>query len=485
MQPFSHSEIEFFIETNGRLSAQRALALGAQFVSFVEAQESLGDIETIEVVHLGRGSFRARLLVFLRDPATATLAAMAGVALTGAQLLREDSDDTFAKEVAEACIESGASRCGFRTANKEFFVERDELPAVAKALHIRAKAERDSKAQPNTSDGARPQSSLSNDEAKEYDAPLFQVEGIFDLEDGVPRIRTIDREYSLVVGDSKLPPQNRLANFELRGPSRQYGDEYALRGWVLKGDQATVTLAGRMVERHGGRSVTFETAEQTFVPVVPDDTFDWVPMGALVEVKCVISGDDNRELSIFTWRELEEPKAAPNHSEETEDKRPSIAFVNNDAAPLSLEELSSDRMTRSYSGELRFSPDGLEFMGFDGRRALIDGINHGLSIPYETPIEIEAALRRGSRGGMADPRMLVWNWRPIEHVQQLSGRVFTGVSGYVFHTEYGRRLRVVRHPGGELPTGEHLLIFARFVDAPQQKMAEASIEILDWRRIDE
>ena len=86
---------------------------------------------------------------------------------------------------------------------------------------------------------------------------------------------------------------------------------------------------------------------------------------------------------------------------------------------------------------------------------------------------------------MGDPRLIIWNWRPIDDVQQLSGRVFTGTSGYVFHTEDGRRLSIVGHGGGTLPTAEHLLVFARFVDAPREQMAEASIEILDWRRIDE
>lgn len=483
MQPFSQSEIEFFIETNGRLSAHRALALGTRLVNFVEAQAALRDIETIEIVHLGRGSFRARLMVILRDPATATVAAMASVALAGAQLLREDPHDEFAKEVSAACIESGASRCGFRTADTEFVVERDEIPAFAEARRMQAEAELGSQIHHGTSDGAAPEISLNRDEAKEYDAPFFRVEGIFDIEDGVRRIRTIDREYSLIVGDGELPPQNRLASFELRGPSRQYGEEYTLEGWVLEGDRATVTLTGRMVERHGGRAVTFETADQTFSPVVPDDTFDWVPMGALVEVRGFVSGDANQTLAIFTWRELDEPKEAPNRAAGPEDIKPSIDFIHKDAAPLSLEELSSDRNTSNYYGVLRIGSDGLEFSGFDGRKALIDGHKQGLSILHETPIEIDATLRRGSRGGTADPRLIIWNWRPIDGVQQLSGHVFTGVSGYVFHTEDGRRLKIVSNAKGELPTAEHLLVFARFVEAPVQEMAETSIEILDWRRL--
>ena len=477
MQPFSEAEIEFFIETNGRLSAQRALALGTYFVSFVEEQEALGDIETIEIVHLGRGSFRARLMVILRDPATATLAAMGSLALAGAGLLRQETDHEFAKEVAGACIDSGASRCGFRTADTEFLIEREDIPAVAKVRLERADSAKSGQIGPKTS-----QISLSQDEAGEYRAPIFQVEGIFDIEDGLPRVRTIDRGYPLAVGDGELPPQDRLANFELRGPSRQYGDEYTLEGWVLLGDRATVTLTGRMVERHGGRAVTFETADQTFTPIVPDDTLGWVPMGALVEVKGFVSEDNHPTLTIFTWRELDEPKAAAKPSPDDE---PSVDLIHDDAAPLSLEELSNDRNTSSYSGELHSGSDGLEFKGFDGRRALIDGLGHGLNIPNETPIEIDATLRRGSRGGMGDPRLIIWNWRPIDDVQQLSGRVFTGTSGYVFHTEDGRRLSIVGHGGGTLPTAEHLLVFARFVDAPREQMAEASIEILDWRRIDE
>lgn len=71
MQPFSNVEIEFFIETNGRLSAERALALGTEFVLFIQSQFAEGELEATEIVHLGRGSFRARLMVILRDSATA------------------------------------------------------------------------------------------------------------------------------------------------------------------------------------------------------------------------------------------------------------------------------------------------------------------------------------------------------------------------------------------------------------------------------
>ena len=486
MQPFSDAEIEFFIDTNGRLSAQRALALGTQFVSFVETQESLGDIDSIEIVHLGRGSFRARLMVILRDPASATLAAMGSLALAGVGLLEHETEHEFVKEVAAACIESGASRCGFRTADAEFKIEREEMPSVTKGRLLQADAATEDEIHLKTGDAAGPQTSPSrNAREEEYSAPIFEVEGILDTEDGLPLVRSIDCAYPLVLGDGELPQQDRLADFQLRGPSRRYGDEYALEGWVLRGDGATETLIGRMVERHGGRAVTFETADRTFAPIVPDDTLDWVPMGALVEVKGFVSRDDEPTLAIFNWRELDEPKTSATPFDEADKFKSFVDFIHDDAEPLSAEERSLDRRTVSYSGELRYGSDGLEFKGFDGRKALIDGIGHGLTIPKESLIEVDATLRRGSRGGMGDPRLIIWNWRPLDDVRQLSGRVFTGISDYVFHTVDHRRLRIVGGEIDKLPTAEHLLIFARFVDAPSAEFAETSIEILDWRRIDE
>jgi hypothetical protein len=485
MQHFSDAEIEFFIDTNGRLSAERALVIGTQFVKFVEAHDSLGEIKIIEIVYLGRGSFRARLMIILRDPATATLAGLASLALAGVTLLRDERDDKFVQAIAAACIDSGASRCGFRTADTEFAIEREEIAAVTKMrLQQSDDAKRDQKA--SWADAAQPRiSQPSSAEGEEYSAPAFEVEGILDLEDGLPVVKTMERAYSLTVGEGELPPPDRLANFQLRGPRRPYGDGYALEGWTLDLERAIETLIGRMVERHGGRAVSFETADRTFAPIVPDDTLGWVPMGALVEVKGIVSDGEYAELTIFDWRELDEPKSPATPPEEGGDTGSSVELIHSDAAPLSLEERSSNRSISSFSGKLRDGPNGLEFAGFDGGKALIDGIAHSLTIPNGAPIEVEATLRRGSRGGMGDPRLIIWNWRPIEDVRQLSGRVFTGVSDYVLHTDDGARLRIVGYGGRNLPTAEHLLVFARFVDAPSTEMTEASIEILDWRRIDE
>src|SRR5690606_4625925 len=125
------------------------------------------------IVHLGRGSFRARLMVILRDPATATVAAMGGLALAGFDLLREETDHEFAKEVAAACIDSGASRCGFRTADVAFAIEREEMPAVARVRVLRAEAARGDQMPPSRGDAAGPQISLSLDEKEEeYSAPI-------------------------------------------------------------------------------------------------------------------------------------------------------------------------------------------------------------------------------------------------------------------------------------------------------------------------
>ncbi len=67
-------------------------------------------------------------MVILRDNASATIVALAALALAAADYLGND-DGAFAAETAKACIESGAARCGFRTAEREFYVERSAMLA--------------------------------------------------------------------------------------------------------------------------------------------------------------------------------------------------------------------------------------------------------------------------------------------------------------------------------------------------------------------
>jgi hypothetical protein len=133
------NEIEFFVETNGSVHAERAFSAGTAFLSFVRQQLDDGYNAQIEVSYLGHGSFRARLMVFLRDPAVSTVAALTAVAMTGYGLLKEDQGDTaFVSEAAYACIESGASRCGIRVHESEkgkvseFVVERSDMASISK-----------------------------------------------------------------------------------------------------------------------------------------------------------------------------------------------------------------------------------------------------------------------------------------------------------------------------------------------------------------
>lgn len=145
-QTLEPNEIEFFIETNGSISAERALLVGESFLSFVRAEDLVGATAQVEIVHLGRGSFCARLLVVLRDPATAGAAALLAVAMSGYQLLaHDDGSSPFVEQAALACIEAGASRCGIRvietgaSTQTEFSVERSEMPA-AKMLAAKIEA---------------------------------------------------------------------------------------------------------------------------------------------------------------------------------------------------------------------------------------------------------------------------------------------------------------------------------------------------------
>jgi len=398
MHPFSNAEIEFFIETNGRLSAERALALGTEFVLFIQSQFAEGDLEAIEVVHLGRGSFRTRLMLILRDPATGTAIALAALALSGADMLKGDSDSSFATEIAKACIESGAARCGFRTSEEEFLVERSAMPAIEKLQSV-------------ATAGVAPFSgTLSSDFAEGspragnepqliarpplpstiYDPPQLDVVGLFDHDDGVPKVYTVDGSHDIELDhDRETPPRGRVSDFRLRGPLIEYGRTYAIEGWAPRSDRLLVSFVGRMIEIHGGRAVTFETTDGVrYDPVVPDDTLGWVPMGALVEVTASLTGD--KDLEIYDWRELDREEAA------------SIS------SSVPGPELST------YSGVLSEDVNGLQFKVDWGGTALVNGVAAGLSVPRGRPIEIRAELSRGSRGGMADPRLFIHSWRPID-----------------------------------------------------------------------
>lgn len=309
MQPFSDAEIEFFIETNGRLGAERALAIGTEFVRFVESHFADGEIEAIEIVHLGRGSFRSRLMVLLRDPATGSAIALTALALSGATMLRDDSQDPFAIETAKACIESGAARCGLRTSQEEFFIERSAMPAVKKLQELTAEGPRSfSKEFSTASVGGTPQAGTAPQFAQsdsDYEPDEFNATGILVFEGDNPVVRTSESEYQVSIAEGKdPPPRDALTDFHLRGPLTKYGQKYILHGWVVRDTEAIDTFVGRMIEIHDGRAVTFETTDGArFAPVVPDDTIGWVPMGTLVQVKATLDGD---LLTIFDWTEVDE-----------------------------------------------------------------------------------------------------------------------------------------------------------------------------------
>ncbi|MEM1050946.1 MAG: hypothetical protein AAGI28_02515 [Pseudomonadota bacterium] len=311
MQPFSDSEIELFIETNGRLSAKRALALGTEFVRFVESHFDEGQIEAIEIVHLGRGSFRSRLMVLLRDPAAGPTIAMAALALAGANMLKDDHDNHFAIETAKACIESGAAYCGFRTSEAEFFIERGEIPAIAKEQELLVEGERSfSEEFSSEFEGGAPQAGTAPQLARsdsDYEPENFNVTGILVSDGDVQVVLTGEREYQVSIAEEKEPPpQDVLTDFLLRGPLTKYGRQYVLEGWVLKGKETVDTFVGRMIEIHNGRAVTFETTDGVrYAPMVPDDTMGWVPMGALVQVKASLDDD---LLTIYDWKDYKADK---------------------------------------------------------------------------------------------------------------------------------------------------------------------------------
>jgi hypothetical protein len=398
MQPFSNVEIEFFIETNGRLSAERALALGTEFVLFIQSQFAEGELEATEIVHLGRGSFRARLMVILRDSATGTAIALAALALSGADMLKGDSDGSFATEIAKACIESGAARCGFRTSEEEFLVERNAMPAIEKlqSLATEKAAPFSGKFSSDFAEGSpqagnAPQLFASDPlPSTEYEPPQLDVVGLFDHDDGVPKVYTVDGSHDIELdNDRETPPGGRVADFRLRGPLAKYGRTYAIEGWAPRSDSPIGSFVGRMVEVHDGRAVTFETTDGAhYAPVVPDDTLGWVPMGALVEIRASLTGGE--QLEIYDWREL--------HREE--------------AATISSSAPGPELST--YSGVLYEDVDGLQFKLDWGGTALVNGVAPGINVPRDRPIEVRAELSRGSRGGMADPQLFIHSWRPLD-----------------------------------------------------------------------
>lgn len=136
----------------------------------------------------------------------------------------------------------------------------------------------------------------------------FEVDGIFDVVDGQPTILGMESPYQLSVSDTgNLPITDRWMKFRLEGPTRRYGQEYRLRNWVDRHDGVIVVLLGRLVERHDGRMVEFETDNETYAPHVPDDLLGWVPRGALVEVKGYTPNDEPHSLFILSWSEVDRP----------------------------------------------------------------------------------------------------------------------------------------------------------------------------------
>ncbi|WP_430426970.1 hypothetical protein [Parasphingorhabdus sp.] len=86
--------------------------------------------------------------------------------------------------------------------------------------------------------------------------------------------------------------------------------------------------------------------------------------------------------------------------------------------PVNEDETNSDSSApdkaTTYVGELIESVDGLTFRLNDGRTALVVAVGTGLTIPNDQIIEIEAFLDRGSRGGLADPRLTIVDWKPAD-----------------------------------------------------------------------
>lgn len=66
----------------------------------------------------------------------------------------------------------------------------------------------------------------------------------------------------------------------------------------------------------------------------------------------------------------------------------------------------------TFVGSLSEGRDGLEFHLRSGATALVDSVETDEGVPKDQLIEIDAFLRRGERGGMADPRLTIIAWRP-------------------------------------------------------------------------
>lgn len=124
-------ELEFFIETNALVPAERALQVGYSLMAFLRRAENLGPDAEIRLSHLGQGSLVARIMAFLSHPATHGAAALVMVAHAGIDILKIGEGE-FPEKIAEACIESNAQRCGFRVGKDVFLIERDEMPAIAR-----------------------------------------------------------------------------------------------------------------------------------------------------------------------------------------------------------------------------------------------------------------------------------------------------------------------------------------------------------------
>lgn len=451
MQPFSDAEIEFFIETNGRLSAERALALGTEFVRFVESQFAEGQLEAIEIVHLGRGSFRSRLMVILRDPATGPAIALAALALTGANLLKDSDDDSFAAQTAKACIESGAARCGFRTSQDEFLVERSAMPAIAKEQKLAAEG-----AGPFSGEfssafaGAAPQAGTAPQFSQldpDYEPVDFKATGILVFDGEIPVVRTSESKYQVSVADGKsLPSSDVLTDFHLRGPMTRYGQHYLVQGWVTRDTRTIDKFIGRMIEIHDGRAVVFETVDGArYAPVVPDDTMGWVPLGALVQVKATL--DDNL-LTIYDWNEVEAVNGSDDDFEEevpiqSETDEPDL----DEYLDAGFEPIVADNPPESIDSASRVSEDG----NLGGKR--------------DEAKPVEPAFTSGTIP-------------PTRY----EGAAFTGERNMVFHSDDGDRFEIVENTArGQIPTAVPIVILAQHTDiVPSEGFANEAIIVEEW-----
>ena len=342
------NELEFFIVTNGALSAERSLLLTETLLRFVRSADGVGADGFVEIVHLGRGSFRIRLMILLRDPATQTIIAMAALALAGCQLLKDGNGD-LAQEVAFACIESHATSCGFRTRDEEFLVQRDEMPAF-KLVQTR---------QERTGEPIHPPPA-----GYEY----ITSEGKY-LKEGDEFL--IDRILPHASSDSIIKPSSDdddSDQMEIDEIVTIYEDEEERIVWMDTGRSTIEVLNSDILPDFDGRGSYHIQGTMS-----PD------------RESITIKGAEKIEEKTSLQAALSEPSLVPWYA-------------------------TVGQKSTKYVGQLRGSLGNYTFKPENLSEAIVDEILGNLDVPTHQNIEIDAFLRRGSRGGMADPRLIITNW---------------------------------------------------------------------------